>query len=867
MSDYFSKNFKFIFLSLLFIFCHGRLPAAEWTDAYLPGSDDTVQNTQLDSLYGSSTREVIVLNGEWQARRMGEESWYRVRVPGAYDFEGEIEFKRTFVIDSTFSGHAFQLIALGVSNRSKLFLNGQFIGSHDRGHTSFVIDLDRNKLNLGAANELTVITDNSLQPRAGLPLQHSPGLPHNHGGIFRDIFLLAKPRTSLSHPVIAKEFADEMRTCHLALASTIHQGEKGVEGNLDFFVELWNSDDGSLVIRSRRIPLEFQNAKAKVDQILTVENFELWAPERPLLYELRAYVARNRVIVDEVRLNIGFNQFSVRDGTFQLNQEPIKLKGVDWYEMFPASGRVADWPALEQDMRAIKQLGANAVHVIGGAPHPYLLSICDKIGLLVFEELPISFVPPPRFADPAFVEQVASYFEEMVERDRVHPSLAAIGVGRDLKLSRRDFPADLKEVLRKTRVPVYQSYRFFTPENLSPEIDFVWTDLCQADPDPEQFFSRLTHVTQPVIVSCGSQIESPNEFRWLANDAAPNQVDDRKTSILIEEWQAAKLHRIIQQLSEQLDPDGLFIHTFADWQGSHPNLAFTSSQYPWWNQTGLVTFERERRIAYELVHDLFKEEEPLQTSVQPSADRNPNIYPIVGLGLVLLFLFIFKRSRRFRGNLRRIYLFPHGFYTELRENRRVPVWHTLALSFLSCTIFGVVLSGLTFTLRHNALFDEILNHLLTAELKIELNNVIWEPILSIAVFALAVFLIAVVVSVVLRTASFVLGVRLPLIQFVTLVFWAAANFILLLPIVPIYHRLLMQSGWLLPGVVFVGLFGLWFVIRLIRAIKMTFVLSPLQMLVLLTVFFIVFGGGLGWYADKELALFDYIPLYWEAAQL
>lgn len=857
------RKYQIVWLLICLLFCSSALPAADWTTKYLPGSLERGAQARLDSIYASSTRQVMALNGEWQARRAGEETWHQVRVPGAYDFEGEVEFKRTFRLDSTYATHAFELIAYGIGNRCTLFLNGRFIGSHDQGRMSLTIDLDSGKLNLGAENELTVITDNTLLPRSGLPLQHSPGLGRNYGGIFRDIFLLAKPLVFISKADITEVFSAEFDTCRLAIAATIYLPEDRAHAEeINFFVEVWQRKPSSLLLRSERLPLQVQDGDVQAISTITLPDFTPWTPDQPYLYELRLYLTRDLGVVDEVRLNIGLNQVSVNNGRFSLNGERVKLRGVDWYSVFPETGAVADWEALQQDVRAIKNLGANAVHVVGGAAHPDLLRLCDRIGLLVFTELPLSFVPPQRFADPAFVAQVASYFEATVTRNRLHPSSAAIGVGRDLGLEQRGFPGQLRKLFSKAEIPLFQSFRVLQAEYIPEEIDLVWVDLYHhRQAEREQWFANLNH---PVLISSGSRLETP--------DASPRHVgnsrgSDEQRPLWPQEWQAARLHRAMQQLVATVDPAGMFIHTFADWRGNHPPLGFAASKRPWLNQTGLVSFERERRIAYELVEDVFKQREPLRTSVQAVSAQTPNLYPVVGLGLVLFFLFIFKRSRRFRGNLQRIYKFPHGFYTDLRENRRIPVLHTLAVGCLTCAILGTIFSSLVFDLRNHALFDEILNHLIpTDSLKLKVGYVIWQPALAIAITSMSVLLVGLALSVALRTASFIIGVRLPSIQFVTLVFWASANFIFLLPIIPIYHRIIAQTNLVTPAVLVVLLFGLWFFGRLIRAVKVTFLLSAPQMLVLVIVMGLVIGGGLGWYLDRELALFDYIPLYWEAVR-
>ncbi|HEX9652604.1 MAG TPA: hypothetical protein VGA99_02740, partial [bacterium] len=171
--------------------------AEDWVSRYLqrPASDFTVADSLM--AYSSSTRGVISLNGVWEARKSGEHGWNSISVPGAYEFEGEVEFRRIFSLDSSVAGKAIKLVALGVNNRCSVIINNSFVGSHSGGQTSFTIDIPPEKLRPDSPNEIRITVDNTLLPRASLPLRHSANAPCNYGGIFRDIFLIALPSTGI----------------------------------------------------------------------------------------------------------------------------------------------------------------------------------------------------------------------------------------------------------------------------------------------------------------------------------------------------------------------------------------------------------------------------------------------------------------------------------------------------------------------------------------------------------------------------------------------------------------------------------------------------------------------------------------------
>jgi hypothetical protein len=47
-----------------------------------------------------------------------------------------------------------------------------------------------------------------------------------------------------------------------------------------------------------------------------------------------------------------------------------------------------------------------------------------------------------------------------------------------------------------------------------------------------------------------------------------------------------------------------------------------------------------------------------------------------------------------------------------------------------------------------------------------------------------------------------------------------------------------------------------------RAIKVVYSLSYLKAGFLILILFVVLFGAVGWYYDRNFALFDYLPVYW-----
>jgi hypothetical protein len=283
------------------------------------------------------------------------------------------------------------------------------------------------------------------------------------------------------------------------------------------------------------------------------------------------------------------------------------------------------------------------------------------------------------------------------------------------------------------------------------------------------------------------------------------------------------------------------------------------------SRSGLYTLNREKRFSCEVVESVFKENQTKKLSAQLPEFIRPNIFPVTGLALILLILFNVNRSRKLRGNLRRIFFYPHGFFMELRDNRKVSNYHTLLLILVSITTIGIVCASIAFHFRNNSLFDEFLN-LVTGTDIIKSNFIwlTWHPayFLMTSIVLLFVFYLGLVIL--LKISSIIMGQRLPMSQFATLVSWVGACFLWLLPIVPIYYRIINQTTWGMVALIVFSLFIVWFVIRLFRAVKIVFALSLVRAVLFGIVFSVIIFGGLAWYYDKTHAFFDYLPFYWKA---
>ena len=81
------------------------------------------------------------------------------------------------------------------------------------------------------------------------------------------------------------------------------------------------------------------------------------------------------------------------DTGFFLNAQPLKLKGVCMHHDAGSLGAAVPDKVWERRLRALKELGVNAIRTSHNPPAPELLDLCDRLGFLVKDEAFDEFTP------------------------------------------------------------------------------------------------------------------------------------------------------------------------------------------------------------------------------------------------------------------------------------------------------------------------------------------------------------------------------------------------------------------------------------------------------------------------------------------
>lgn len=309
----------------------------------------------------------------------------------------------------------------GVYRESDVWLNGRHLGTNTNGYLGFRYDLTPYLLPDGP-NVLAVRCDN----RTPLTSRWYTG-----SGIYRQVRLKRSGRLHIPMDgVFVSTPLVELGQATVRIETeAAHDEEASRLGRLQ--VQILDPE-GQLVASAEACAPIGAGVVHRFVTELRLPCPRLWEPDTPELYRAVAILGDNTGEQDCCRLDFGIRrmEFSVEHG-FLLNGRKLFLKGVNLHHDYGCLGAASFLRAMERRLAAVKELGANAVRLSHNPHDPALLDLCDRLGLLVFNEAFDKLTGQFNGYRAPFEETWQKDLAAFLRRDRNHPSVFIWGVGNE----------------------------------------------------------------------------------------------------------------------------------------------------------------------------------------------------------------------------------------------------------------------------------------------------------------------------------------------------------------------------------------------------------------------------------------------------
>lgn len=323
-----------------------------------------------------------------------------------------------------------------VDYAATVWVNGHLVATHEGGHTPFWADItDALRGEPGAEQRVTVRAEDDPwdlhKPRGKqdwLKEPHAIWYPRTTG-IWQSVWLEPVGEARVSGLRVTPDVAHFSLllevSCALPSASGAEPGiAPGGELTLEFTLRR-----GEEVLARDTAALSARGAHATVRRTLHLDDpgiddaraHLLWSPESPTLLELDVVLRREGEVLDRVASYTALRSVEVRGGHFFLNGRPYFLRlALDqgyWDDTLLAAPSPE---ALRKDVELAKAMGFNGVRKHQKLEDPRYLFWADRLGLLVWTELPSAYAFSPQTA-----ARLTREWLEAIARDYNHPCVVA----------------------------------------------------------------------------------------------------------------------------------------------------------------------------------------------------------------------------------------------------------------------------------------------------------------------------------------------------------------------------------------------------------------------------------------------------------
>ena len=351
----------------------------------------------------------IVQNGEKEKTEKSGRS-------GALPWIGEGYYATSLNVGDM-SGQRYTLEFDGAMAEPTVYVNGHKAGFWAYGYSPFRLDITP-FLHPGS-NTLAVSLRN--QPESS---RWYPG-----AGLYRPVKLVTMPVVSIDPwaTFLRTEKADSA-SATLAFDTQV----KGATGQEGWAVEVSLLNPKGWVEQAAHASLD---QEGRVHISLPVANPRLWSPETPHLYRVAVTLYQNGSVVDAFHMNTGIRTIAYsKERGFELNGQARKFKGVCLHHDLGPLGAALNKAALIRQVKALKDMGADAIRTSHNLPSQMQMEVYDSLGMMVMAE---SF---DMWRYPKCKNGYAQYFDEWSERDlthlvlsnRNHPSLVMYSIGNEI---------------------------------------------------------------------------------------------------------------------------------------------------------------------------------------------------------------------------------------------------------------------------------------------------------------------------------------------------------------------------------------------------------------------------------------------------
>lgn len=466
----------------------------DWRFLWIQGCEVPAGVTEAE--FDDSGWDTLHVPGVWQRQGYGTPYYYAMSYPQAigtnkrkipqisHGLQEIGVHRRTSVLPEAFENKEVYLCFGAAKAALQVFVNGREVGYSQGSMTPHEFNVT-DYLRPGE-NQLTAIV---WRYSDGTYLEDQD--MWFFSGIYRDVTLYAKPKTCIRDYFLRAELDDTLEhavlTLELALKNRGGKQTARVSANIPAL---------GLTIGEAEAEVD---GTAKLTLTANADHPLLWSHETPNLYSVLLSITNDGDTFYQ-SFRFGFRKVEIRGNRLYLNNQPLKIRGVNRHDYDPDTGWTLPDERYREDLSIMKRHNINAIRTSHYPNDPRLYDLCDEYGILVMDENDLethgarSILPT---SDPRWTAACADRMRRMVLRDRNHPCVIIwslgneAGVGSNFAAMRR-----AAEELDQTR-----------PFHYEGEVDPASSDFISRMYPDQKLFDKLCAKTPATF---GVNVGAPN---------------------------------------------------------------------------------------------------------------------------------------------------------------------------------------------------------------------------------------------------------------------------------------------------------------------------------------------------------------------
>ena len=326
---------------------------------------------------------------------------------------------------------------------------------------------------------------------------------------------------------------------------------------------------------------------------VNVPDFKLWSPEEPNLHT---------VSINGKEVTFGIRTLDWSGNRLLLNGKEIEILGVNRHESHPEFGPATPDALIASDLRILKAAGCNFIRGSHYPQREFLFDMCDRLGIMVWEE-PLAWGNKVvDLTDPVFVDTLEEQLRLTIRSSINHPSLIIHGFLNECVSDTQEAYQVIKRYMAVCHEEDASRPATFASNRPARDICFELVDVVSMNVYPGWYGTeKLTDI--PGKLDDFAKLVS-GKPKFISEIGAAAICGDHSGAPWSEDYQAEYIRQVVTSIRSNPEWSGVMLWLFCNCN-TYTGTDYMVMRPRGFNNKGLLDEYRRPKMAWKILPELF----------------------------------------------------------------------------------------------------------------------------------------------------------------------------------------------------------------------------------------------------------------------